>query len=114
MTIAPSPTSTAATVTTPARGFAGAIKDGLFAGLIALGVFGPLIGFKTVADMQNRLVLETRWGLLAIIVMIVAAGRFLISVYHRRTADAAPRARFVLPAALSKGLPPAALVVCFV
>ncbi|WP_204269306.1 hypothetical protein, partial [Klebsiella aerogenes] len=54
------------------------------------------------------------WGLLAIIVLIVAAGRFLISVYRRRTADAPPRARYVLPAAVSRGLPPAALVFCFV
>nr|WP_246088886.1 high-affinity branched-chain amino acid ABC transporter permease LivM [Phreatobacter stygius] len=105
----------AAAVASPARDFAGAIKDGLFAGLIALGVFGPLIGFKTVVDMQNRLILETRWGLLASIVLTVAAGRFLISAYQRRRADT-PTAKpaFVWPAAVSKGLPPAALLVLFV
>ncbi|CEJ13682.1 leucine/isoleucine/valine transporter permease subunit [bacterium YEK0313] len=112
MTIAPSQSTTA--VATPARDVGGALKDALFAGLVATGVFGPLIGFKTVQDMQNRLVLETRWGLLAAIVAAVAIGRFLISLLARRHVDRPARPAFVLPAALSRGLPPAALAVCFV
>ena len=112
MTIAPSQ-STAA-VATPARDVGSAVKDALFAGLIATGVFGPLIGFKTVQDMQNRLVLETRWGLLAAIVAAVALGRFVISLLARRQVDKPAKRAFVMPAAISRGLPPAALVACFV
>ncbi len=33
-------------------------------GLIAFGLFLPLIGFKTVQNIRNELVLETRWPLL--------------------------------------------------
>ncbi len=93
----------------PSRASA-ALKDAFFSGLIAAGVFGPLIGFKTVQDMQNRLVLENRWGLLAIIVALVAGGRFLISLYATRTQSDAPSASGagglsgLIPAALKDGL----------
>ncbi|QCK87986.1 high-affinity branched-chain amino acid ABC transporter permease LivM [Phreatobacter aquaticus] len=92
-----------------------ALKDAFFSGLIATGVFGPLIGFKTVQDMQNRLVLENRWGLLAIIVALVAAGRFLISLYSTRARSDQPKAAstFVLPKTVRDGLPAAGLVVLF-
>lgn len=52
-----------------------AAKDALLAGLVALGLFLPLIGFNTVQNMRNELVLETRWPLLAAMVAIVAGGR---------------------------------------
>jgi branched-chain amino acid transport system permease protein len=56
-----------------------AFKDALLAGVVALGLFGPLIGLVTVQNMSNQLVLETRWGLLAVIVAIVVMGRFLLT-----------------------------------
>lgn len=96
---------------------AGAVKDAAFAGLIAAGVFGPLIGFHTVQNMQNRLVLETRWGLLAIIVALCAAGRFAVSVigaYRAAQPVRAPRRTWALPAVVSQGLPPAALVAMII
>jgi branched-chain amino acid transport system permease protein len=106
--------SAATAIATPTRDFGAAVKDGLFAGLVALGIFGPLIGFKTVSDMQNRLTLETRWGLLASMVLVVAVGRFLISFYWRRRSEpAAAKPAFVLPAVVSKGLSPAALIAVF-
>jgi branched-chain amino acid transport system permease protein len=97
-------------------GAVAALKDGLFSALIALGVFGPLIGFKTTQDMQNRLIIETRYDLLAAIVLAVFAGRFLLSLYFnmRSTAVAAAKPAFKLPALVSQGLPPAALTALFV
>ncbi len=56
------------------------IKDSLFTGLIALALFGPIIGLRTVA--QNEiLVVQPKWLLVIFIVAICAAGRFLINLY---------------------------------
>src|SRR5215813_15139795 len=54
-----------------------ALREGALAGLIAFGLFLPLIGFNTVQNIHNELVLETRWPLLATFVAIIAGGRFL-------------------------------------
>jgi branched-chain amino acid transport system permease protein len=55
---------------------AAALRDAIFTALIALGLFLPLIGFETVTDISNALVLRTRLPLLAAIVAIVGVGRF--------------------------------------
>lgn len=100
-----------------------AARDALFAAIIALGVFGPLLGFKTTQDMQNRLIVEARYDLIAVVVLLVFAGRFLLSLWSARTRDeAAPaigaRLSGLVPpgirAAVGTGLPPAALVALFV
>jgi len=57
-----------------------ACKDAAVAALIAFGLFLPLIGFNTVVNIHNELILETRWPLLAIIVGVIAAGRFVHSL----------------------------------
>jgi len=57
-----------------------AIRDAALAGLLAFGLFLPLIGFQTVTNMRNELVLDTRWPLLAWFVAIVAGGRMLYSL----------------------------------
>ena len=54
-----------------------ALREAALAGLIAFGLFLPLIGFDTVQNIHNELVLETRWPLLAVLVAIIAGGRFL-------------------------------------
>jgi branched-chain amino acid transport system permease protein len=54
-----------------------ALREALLAGLVALGLFLPLIGLNTVQNIHNELVLETRWPLLAVLVAIIAGGRFL-------------------------------------
>ncbi|MBX9991321.1 high-affinity branched-chain amino acid ABC transporter permease LivM [Phreatobacter oligotrophus] len=92
------------------------MKDALFAALVAAGVFGPLLAFKTTQDMQNRLIVEPRWDLLAIVVLIVWAGRFLLSLWsYTRSSEPRPaRVAITLPAVVSRGLPPAALVALFV
>jgi branched-chain amino acid transport system permease protein len=69
-----------------------ALKDALLAGIVALGMFGPLIGFQTVQNIDNKLVLKTRWPLLLVIVAIVAVGRFAI-VYFVQPLIASGRAQ---------------------
>jgi len=80
----------------------GALRQATITGLIAFGLLLPLIGFNTVQNIRNELVLETRWPLLAALVAIIAAGRFLhallIAPWLARRAlrprpEYAPRAR---------------------
>jgi branched-chain amino acid transport system permease protein len=100
-----------------------ALKDALFAAIVAAGVFGPLLAFKTTQDMQNRLIVEPRWDLLAVVVLLVWAGRFLLSLWAARApSEAGPgigtRLSGLVPPAIrtlvGQGLPPAALVAIFV
>src|ERR1700738_2927057 len=57
-----------------------ACNDTAVTALIAFGLFLPLIGFNTVLNIHNELILQTRWPLLAILVGVIAAGRFVYSV----------------------------------
>ena len=57
----------------------GALRDCGFTGLIAFGLFLPLIGFQTAVDGRNALILTTRWPLLFTLVAITAGGRFAYS-----------------------------------
>ncbi len=56
-----------------------ALKDAAIAGLIALGLFLPLIGLRTTQDIRNELTLETRWPLLFTMVGLVIAGSLINS-----------------------------------
>src|SRR6266581_2606697 len=90
-----------------------ALREGALAGLIAFGLFLPLIGFHAVQDIRNELVLETRWPLLAAFVILTMAGRLfgslVVTPWRERLAarprDAAkarpgvPLARLFAPAA---------------
>jgi branched-chain amino acid transport system permease protein len=58
----------------------GALRDAAFTGLIAFGLFLPLIGFQTTVNGRNELILVTRWPFLFVLVAIIAAGRFAYSV----------------------------------
>ena len=42
----------------------GALRDATVTGLLALGLFLPLIGFQTITDIRDVLILTTRWPLL--------------------------------------------------
>jgi branched-chain amino acid transport system permease protein len=57
-----------------------ALRDAGFTALLAFGLFLPLIGFQTITDISNNLVLITRWPLLFSIVAVVAAGRLAFSL----------------------------------
>ena len=50
-----------------------ALRAAAFTGLVAFGLFLPLIAFRAVHDIRNELVLETRWPLFAAFV----AGAFV-------------------------------------
>jgi branched-chain amino acid transport system permease protein len=54
-----------------------ALRDATFTGLIAFGLFLPLIGFQTGVNGSNDLILTTRWPLLFAVVALTAIGRFL-------------------------------------
>src|SRR5882672_3712519 len=54
-----------------------ALRETAITALLAFGLFLPLIGFNTVQNIRNELVLETRWPLLFAIVAIIAGLRLL-------------------------------------
>ncbi len=58
-----------------------ALREAVFAGLISLGLFVLFVGLKTDQNIRNELVLNQRWGLLAIFVIVAAVGRFLMVAY---------------------------------
>ena len=57
-----------------------ACRDATIAALISCGLFLPLIGFNTVLNIHNELILETRWPLFAVFIAIIAGGRFVHSL----------------------------------
>ncbi len=54
-----------------------AVKEGAIAGIIAFLMFLVFVGIETYQDINNQLVWRTRWGLLAVFVIVAAVGRFL-------------------------------------
>jgi branched-chain amino acid transport system permease protein len=56
---------------------AAAARDAGITGLIAFGVFLPLIGFLTGVNGRNELTLTTRWPLLLAVVAVITACRFM-------------------------------------
>ncbi|HEV7458395.1 MAG TPA: high-affinity branched-chain amino acid ABC transporter permease LivM [Roseococcus sp.] len=67
-----------------------ALKDMLLAGLVALGLFAPLVGLRTDVSPSGALFIRTRWTDVAIIVGLVMAGRLAMHIYlARREARAA-------------------------
>jgi branched-chain amino acid transport system permease protein len=60
-----------------------AIRESLYAGAIALGLFILLVGLKTDQNIRNELIIVQRWGLLAVVVALVMIGRFVTVVYIR-------------------------------
>ena len=59
------------------------IKDSLFTGLVALALFGPIVGLRTIAK-NEILIVHPKWLVVATIVVICAVGRFLINLYEFR------------------------------
>jgi branched-chain amino acid transport system permease protein len=78
-------------VPTAPSAFTGALRDAGVTGLIAFGLFLPLIGFLTSVNGRNELTLTTRWPLLIAVVAVVAIGRFVYAflITPRRPAPAA-------------------------
>ncbi len=91
-----------------------ALRDAAWTALIAFGLFLPLIGFVTVLDMDQQLVLDTRFRLLAVFVAIVALGRLAYSLLiapllARAALRAAPAAPSALRTALTRWFAPFAI-----
>ena len=57
-----------------------ALRDTGLTALVALGVFLPLVGFETITDINNVLILTTRWPLLFALVGSIAAVRFIYAL----------------------------------
>ncbi|MDX8453405.1 high-affinity branched-chain amino acid ABC transporter permease LivM [Mesorhizobium sp. VK9D] len=66
------------TVATPIQR---AFREALYAGAISFGLFVLIIGLRTDQNISNELILVKRWGLLALVVGLVAVGRFLYVAY---------------------------------
>ena len=66
------------TVASPVRQ---AFREALYAGAIAFGLFVLLIGLKTDQNIRNEVILVQRWGLLAVVVILTMAGRFVYLAY---------------------------------
>ena len=56
------------------------VKDSLFTGIIALALFGPIVGLRTVAK-NEVLVDEPKWLVVLLIVIFCAVGRVFINIY---------------------------------
>jgi branched-chain amino acid transport system permease protein len=85
-------THTSAATATP---LANAAREALYAGLISFGLFVLFIGLRTDQNIRNELILVPRWGLLAIVVALVMAGRFVYIgfIQPRMASRAAERAK---------------------
>jgi branched-chain amino acid transport system permease protein len=55
-----------------------ALKEALFAGATAFGLFLLYVGIETYQNINNQLVWRTRWGVLAIFVVVAAVSRFVV------------------------------------
>ncbi|MUZ64894.1 high-affinity branched-chain amino acid ABC transporter permease LivM [Agrobacterium vitis] len=82
-----------------------ALKEAVFAGLLALGLFVLFIGIKTDQDINNALVWYTRWGLLSIFVAIAAIGRFAVVAVLRPWSAARKARAATKPAAATDARP---------
>ena len=54
-------------------------KDSLFTGLIALALFGPIVGLRT-ASKGEGLFITPQWGVVFLLVGLCILGRFLINI----------------------------------
>jgi branched-chain amino acid transport system permease protein len=91
-----------------------ALRDAGWTALLAFGLFLPLIGFVTVPNLDRQLVLDTRFGLLAAFVAIVAGGRLAYSLtiaplFARAALKRAPAAPSALRTALARWFAPFAI-----
>ena len=61
--------------------FLGALKDAALVALVTFGLSFPIVALKTEQDLQNRLMLVERWGL---VVTLCAIAFVLNSLGHSR------------------------------
>ncbi|MGH6853994.1 MAG: high-affinity branched-chain amino acid ABC transporter permease LivM [Aestuariivirga sp.] len=92
-------------------------KDVLFTALLAFVILGPIVGLKTVA-VTGSLALQQRWGLVAVLAAIVAAGRL---AYHllvwnkpRATPSKPAKARSLPALNLARYVAPVLVVIAII
>src|SRR6516225_10351155 len=72
-----------------------AIKDALGAALLALGLAVPVLALRTEQNMSNELILQPRWGYVAIAVLLAFLARLFYllapALPKRERSRAAPR-----------------------
>ena len=62
------------------------VKDSLFTGVIALALFGPIVGLRT-ASKGEGLFITPQWGIVLILVGLCILGRFLINLNSARKTE---------------------------
>ena len=62
------------------------IKDSLFTGVIALALFGPIVGLRTVSKGEG-LFITPKWGVVFLLVGLCIIGRFLINLNSARKSE---------------------------
>ena len=62
------------------------LKDSLFTGLIALALFGPIVGLRT-ASKGEGLFITPQWGAVFLLVGLCILGRFLININSARKSE---------------------------
>ncbi len=85
-----------------------ALKEAAFAGLVTFGLCIPIVAYGTRQDLNNRLILDQRWGAVAWAVAIVFVGRLLVTLNAQRRAGGGAklfRVPQVMQPALAKLLP---------
>ena len=81
---------------------AGVLKDVGLWGLAALGLFGPIVGLRTISDTtSNRTILDPRWLMLAIFIACVMAIRAYILLRPKSETGRAPSGLSVSASALA-------------
>ena len=95
------------------------IKEAIYAGVISFGLFVLFIGLKTDQNISNELILVQRWGLLAIVVGLVMAVRFVYIAFilpeldRRKAAKAAAPVVATKPGFISQHFSRIAIVLLF-
>lgn len=84
---------------TQSPGIGAAIIDAGKAGLLALGLSVPILALRTETNLENQLILQERWGYVAIAVAIAFFGRLLYLMLPARRPASRPR---VLPFDVSR------------
>ena len=101
------------------HGIGRGVREGLLAAFVALAMLAPLVGLQTDEDINNKLILKTRWPLLALIVIVVAVVRFLMITVlaprraARKEAKASGRAAAATPSGLRRFFVPFAIAALF-
>ena len=90
--------------------FVAALKDALGAALLALGLSVPILALRTEQNMSNELVLQPRWGYVAVAVAAGVRRRACSTCSRRRMPERARRrtARRGPPSAARRRVSPSA------